>query len=111
MLPDPGAAASASGERQADGLGRLEPILDLGYPAWRERQVWRRQGVAAGRSGALDLPGRTWRDRPRVDRGGGVFLAGDMVAAPGLLSEVSFTSAIKASTAAVGLLRPTRRAA
>jgi hypothetical protein len=34
-----------------------------------------------------------------------------MVAAPWLLSEVSFASAIKASTAAVGLLRPNRHVA
>jgi phytoene dehydrogenase-like protein len=92
------------GEGEAEGLKRLERVLDLGYPGWRQREVWRRRGVAAGRSGALDLPGRTWRDRPRVDRGGGGFLAGDMVAAPGLLSEVSFASAIKASRAALGLL-------
>jgi hypothetical protein len=36
-------------------------------------------------------------DRPRVDRGDGVFLAGDMVAAPGLLSEVAFASALQAN--------------
>jgi phytoene dehydrogenase-like protein len=121
-LPDPGVAPPGCslvqaqlplrpGERRDGGLGRLERILDLGCPGWRERLVWRRQGVAAGRSGALDLPGRTWRDRPRVDRGGGVFLAGDQVAAPGLLSEVSFASAIQASAAAVGVLRPDRHAA
>jgi hypothetical protein len=45
-----------------------------------------------GRSGPLDHPGKTWRARPAVDRGNGVFLAGDMVAAPGLLSEVSWAS-------------------
>ena len=77
--------------------GFLEHLLDLGYPGWQERQTWRRQGLANGRTGALDLPCRTWRDRPVVDRGDGVFLAGDMVAAPGLLSEVSFASALHAS--------------
>ena len=45
------------------------------------------------RSGALDMPGTTWRDRPAVDRGDGVFLAGDMVAADGLLAEVAWASA------------------
>jgi hypothetical protein len=54
-----------------------------------------------GRSGALDLPGTTWRDRPAIDRGGGVSLCGDQVAAPGCLSEVSFASAIEAGTLAV----------
>ena len=85
------------GETSAAALERLERLLDLGYPGWQERQIWRRQGLANGRTGALDLPGRTWRERPVVDRGEGVFLAGDMVAAPGLLSEVSFASALQAS--------------
>jgi phytoene dehydrogenase-like protein len=89
------------GEASAAGLARLERLLDLGYPGWSERQTWRRQAVANGRSGALDLPGRTWRDRPAVDRGDGVFLAGDMVAAPGLLSEVAFASALQASRRAL----------
>lgn len=56
--------------------------------------------VVEDESGALDLPGTTWRDRPAGDRGDGVFLVGDMVAAPGLLGEVSFNSAV----AAVGRL-------
>jgi hypothetical protein len=84
-------------------------MLDLGYPGWRDRQVWRRRGMANARSGALDLPGRTWRDRPRVERGDGVFLAGDMVAAPGLLSEVAFNSAVAAARGALRLAETTRR--
>jgi hypothetical protein len=54
-----------------------------------------------GRSGALDLPGTTWRDRPAIDRGDGVFLCGDQVAATGCLSEVSWASAIEAGALAV----------
>lgn len=50
-----------------------------------------------GRTGALDPPGATWRDRPAIDRGDGVFLAGDMVAAPGLLFEVGAASAVEAA--------------
>ena len=76
---------------------RLEALLDVSIPDWRERETWRRRQVMHGRTGALDLPGKTWRDRPAVSRGGGVFLVGDMVAAPGLLSEVSISSAIEAS--------------
>lgn len=53
-----------------------------------------------GRSGALDLPGATWRDRPAVDRGDGVYLVGDCVAAPGLLSEVAWASGVEAGRAA-----------
>ena len=67
-----------------------------------------------GRSGALDHPGHTWRDRPAVERGDGVFLAGDCVAAPGLLSEVAHTSGVQAGRAAAEAARgaaPLRRVA
>jgi hypothetical protein len=53
----------------------------------------------------LDPPGTTWRDRPAIDRGDGVFLAGDMVAAPGCLSEIAWASAIEASRLAVARAR------
>jgi phytoene dehydrogenase-like protein len=80
---------------------RLERLLDAGLVDWRGRETWRRRQVMNARSGALDPPGTTWRDRPAVDRGDGVFLAGDMVAAPGLLAEVSWASAIAASRLAL----------
>ncbi len=54
-----------------------------------------------GRSGALDPPGTSWRDRPAIDRGDDVYLCGDQVAAPGCLAEVSFASAIEAGSLAV----------
>jgi hypothetical protein len=54
-----------------------------------------------GRTGALDLPGKTWRDRPSIDRGNGVYVAGDMVAAPGCLSEIAWASAVEAACLAV----------
>ncbi len=86
----------------ADQAGvRLEHLLDLSFEDWRDRVTWRRRQVMDGRSGALDLPGSTWRDRPAIDRGDGVFLCGDQVAAPGCLAEVSFASAIEAGTLAV----------
>lgn len=90
------------GESRADGLARAEELLDLGFPGWRERLTWRREAVADGRTGALDLPGSSWRDRPAVDRGDGVYLAGDQVAAPGVLSEVSFNSAVTAVSLILG---------
>jgi phytoene dehydrogenase-like protein len=107
-LPDPSLAPTGESliqaqlplrdaEGKADGLTRLEALVDQALPGWRERTTWRRHGIANRRTGALDLPGQTWRDRPAVERGDGVFLAGDMVAAPGLLSEVSFHSAIAAA--------------
>ncbi|MEU9703538.1 FAD-dependent oxidoreductase [Streptomyces sp. NPDC047981] len=86
---------------KADGVAHAERLLDLGFPGWRERQVWRREAVSGGRTGAVDRPGTTWRDRPAIDRGDGVYLAGDEVAAPGVLSEVSFTSAVEAVSLAL----------
>lgn len=93
---------------RAAGIARAERLLDLGFPGWRARTTWRREALAAGRTGAVDLPGTTWRDRPAIDRGDGVFLAGDQVAAPGVLSEVSFTSALEAAAHAVRAARPAR---
>jgi phytoene dehydrogenase-like protein len=86
---------------------RLEALLDLGFPAWRERTRFKRRQVMRERTGALDEPGRTWRDRPAIDRGDGVFIAGDKVAAPGLLAEVSWASAIAAAQGAGALLAGT----
>jgi phytoene dehydrogenase-like protein len=116
-LPDPTLAPAGEaliqaqlpirpGESTAAVTGRLERFLDTGVPGWRDRVRWRRDAVARGRSGALDLPGTSWRDRPAIDRGDGVFLAGDQVAAPGLLGEVSFTSAVQAASLAAGRVLP-----
>lgn len=91
----------APGETADDAADRLERMLDLSFEDWRARVVWRRRQVMDGRSGALDPPGTSWRDRPAIDRGGGVYLCGDQVAAPGCLAEVSFASAIEAGSLAV----------
>ncbi|MBW5484584.1 FAD-dependent oxidoreductase [Streptomyces bambusae] len=91
----------APGQSKTDGVQRAERLLDLGFRGWRERVAWRRESVATGRTGAVDLPGTTWRDRPAVNRGDGVYLAGDQVAAPGVLSEVSFNSALEAVSLAL----------
>jgi len=86
------------GESADDGGRRLEALLDAGFPrGWRERVAFRRRQLLDGRSGALDLPGTSWRDRPAIDRGDGVFLCGDSVAAPGLLSDPGVTSALEAA--------------
>ncbi|KAA0912164.1 NAD(P)-binding protein [Streptomyces apricus] len=89
-------------ESRAIGIARAEGLLDLAFPGWRERTTYRREALANGRTGAVDPPGTSWRDRPRVDRGDGVYLAGDQVAAPGVLSEVSFNSARYAVALALG---------
>jgi NAD(P)-binding Rossmann-like domain len=90
----PGEGADEAGER-------LERLLDIAFEGWRGRITWRRRQVMDGRSGALDPPGTTWRDRPAIDRDDGVLLCGDQVAAPGCLAEVSFASAIEAGTLAL----------
>ncbi len=89
------------GESTEQTAVRLDRLLDVSLPSWRERETWRRRQVMVGRTGPLDHPGTSWRDRPAIDRGDGVFLAGDMVAAPGLLSEVSWASAVEAADLAV----------
>ncbi|MFD8529615.1 NAD(P)-binding protein [Streptosporangium canum] len=92
---------SRPGESKAGAIARAERLADLGLPGWRSRTTWRREVTAGGRTGALDLPGLSWRDRPAIDRGNGVWLAGDAVAAPGLLSEVSTHSALAAARSAL----------
>lgn len=89
------------GESRDGALGRLAGLVDLAMPGWDERVVWRQVSSAAGRTGALDLPGTSWADRPAIDRGEGVYLVGDCVAAPGLLGEVTFASAVRAARLAV----------
>ncbi|MEW1631973.1 NAD(P)-binding protein [Streptomyces sp. NPDC089173] len=89
------------GVAKAEGIARAEQLLDLGFPGRRERTTWHSEALADGRTGAVDRPGTTWRDRPAIVRGDGIFLAGDQVAAPGLLSEVSFTSGLEAALLAV----------
>jgi phytoene dehydrogenase-like protein len=94
------------GESAASAAARLEKLLDASFDGWRERETWRRRQVMNGRTAALDPPGKTWRDRPAIDRGGGVFLAGDMVAAPGCLSEIAWASAVQASRLATAAQAP-----
>jgi phytoene dehydrogenase-like protein len=89
------------GESADAAEARLDAFLDLAFPDRATRTTWHRRLVMDGRSGALDLPGQTWRDRPVVDRGGGVTIAGDWVAAPGLLSEVAWASAVEAGRLAL----------
>lgn len=100
-----------SGLREAEklesGLERIRAVLDLALPDWRSRTSWKRQGLSQG-AGAADPPGTSWRDRPRVRRGDDRWLAGDRVAAPGLLGEVSFASAYRAADEAVEATRGSR---
>ncbi len=94
-------AGLREGEAAAAAWARIEGVLDLAYSDWRARVKWRRQAVAEGGAGPADPPGRSWHDRPAIDRGAGRWLAGDHVAAPGILSEVSFASGRRAAELAV----------
>jgi phytoene dehydrogenase-like protein len=96
------------GESTDQAGARLERLIDQSVVSWRGRETWRRRQVMDARSGALDPPGSTWRDRPAVDQGDGVYLAGDMVAAPGLLAEVSWASAVAASRLALAAVETAR---
>jgi hypothetical protein len=87
---------------KAVGVARLETIADHALPGWGERTTHRLESLANARTGAIDFPGTSWRDRPAIDRGDGVFLVGDRVAAPGLLSEVSLNSGVRAAQLALG---------
>lgn len=93
------------GESAESAARRLEGLLDAAFSGWRDRETWRRRQVMSGRTGAIDMPGTTWRDRPAIDQGDGVFLAGDMVAASGCLSEVAWSSGVEASRLAVAFER------
>ena len=86
---------------KADGIARLETIADHALPEWRQRTTYRLESLANARTGAVDFPGTSWRDRPAIDRGDDVYLVGDRVAAPGLLSEVSLNSGIRAAQLAL----------
>lgn len=87
---------------------RLESLADAGTPGWRERTQWRRRAAVTASSGAVDLPGTTWRNRPAIDHADGIWLAGDWLASPGHLAEASCTSAVTAAraAAAAALVRP-----
>jgi hypothetical protein len=87
------------------GTARVEDTLDLAFAGWRAHVVWRRSHVVADSSGAVDPPGTTWRDRPGVEQGEDRFLAGDAVAAPGILAEVAVNSGIEAGRRAASASR------
>ncbi len=89
-------AGMRPGETLDVAVERLEALVDTAYRGWRGRESWRRRARIVDETGALDLPGRTWRDRPAVRQSEAVWLVNDRVAAPGLLSEVSHHAALDA---------------
>ncbi|CQD04928.1 tRNA 5-methylaminomethyl-2-thiouridine biosynthesis bifunctional protein MnmC [Mycolicibacterium conceptionense] len=97
------------GESHTGAHERLAAFAEQVLPEWQSRNTFHRTAVAKGRTGALDLPGFTWQDRPAIDRGAGVYLIGDMVAAPGMRGEISINSAVIAAAAATAALSESRR--
>ena len=87
------AAACGPRERKTDAERRVQRLLDQSWPGWRAAVRWHRSALHAHRTGAIDLPGTTWHDRPAVSRGSTCTVATDQSAAPGLLAEVGIAAA------------------
>lgn len=62
------AAACSPHERKADAERRVQRLLDQAWPGWRAAVRWQRSSVHTHCTGAIDLPGTTWRDRPAIIR-------------------------------------------
>jgi phytoene dehydrogenase-like protein len=86
-------AACAPGERRTDAERRVGRLLDRSWPGWRAAVRWHRGAIRTHCTGAIDLPGTTWHDRPAVGRGNALAVASDQSAAPGLLAEVAINAA------------------
>ena len=80
------------GEDGKAAIGRLEQLMDQVWPSWERDVQWRRHSVLRQHTGALDLPGFAWRDRPAVIRRSGLAVCTDQSAAPGLLAEVAINA-------------------
>ncbi|MET7334744.1 FAD-dependent oxidoreductase [Nonomuraea sp. NPDC005650] len=86
-------AACAPDERKADAERRVHRLLDQCWPGWPAAVQWQRSALRTHCTGAVDLPGTTWHDRPAISRGGTLTVATDQSAAPGLLAEVGIAAA------------------
>jgi hypothetical protein len=104
------AAACSPRERKTDAERRVQRLLDRSWPGWRAAVRWQRSSVRTHCTGAIDLPGSTWRDRPAISRSNTLAVATDQSAAPGLLAEVAITAAQLAvqQQSPTGARRPSR---
>jgi glycine/D-amino acid oxidase-like deaminating enzyme len=97
-------------EDLSTAITRIEAVLDAAFADWRKDVVFRRATSVAA-PGAIDAPGSRLDDRPNIGLRDAVFLAGDYVAAPGVLSEISFNSGCEAARRAIAAaddrVRPT----
>jgi len=89
-------AACAPGERKSAAEHRVTRLLDESWPGWRGAVQWHSSALRTDCTGAIDLPGTTWHDRPPVTRSGTLAVATDQSAAPGLLTEVAIAAARQA---------------
>jgi phytoene dehydrogenase-like protein len=87
------AAACSPRERKSDAERRVHRLLDQSWPGWRAMVRWQRSCLRTNCTGAIDLPGTTWRDRPAIGRSSTLAVATDQSAAPGLLAEAGITAA------------------
>jgi phytoene dehydrogenase-like protein len=87
------AAACSPRERKNDAERRVHRLLDQSWPGWRAAVRWQRSCLRTNCTGAVDLPGTTWRDRPAISRSDTLAVATDQSAATGLLAEVGITAA------------------
>ncbi|MPY95595.1 MAG: FAD-dependent oxidoreductase [Acidimicrobiia bacterium] len=87
------AAALAPGEPFTAVLARVHELLDSTAHGWADDVDWKRAYELSNETGAVDLPGTGWPDRPAVLRTRSVALATDHSAAPGLLTEVAHNAA------------------
>ena len=79
-----------------DAVVRAEALVDAGWPGWRPRETWRRRLKISDETGAVDLPGTSWRDRPAIHRGQDVHVVSDMAPRPGHLAEIPHAAALTA---------------
>jgi phytoene dehydrogenase-like protein len=82
-------AALTPGEPFSAALARVKHLLDTTSPGWEDHLRWRRRYELTDQTGAVDLPGSDWLDRPAVVRSRDLAVASDASAAPGLFSEVA----------------------
>ena len=91
-------AACSPGEGKTDAEQRVHGLLDQSWPGWRAAVRWQRSALRTNCTGAIDLPGTTWRDRPAVARTEILAVATDQSAAPGHLAETGIAAARLAVT-------------
>lgn len=87
-----GAALSRDEPFEA-AIKRVYRLLDISTAGWSDHVEWKRMYELSDQTGAIDLPGTSWHDRPAAVRSPTLVVASDQSAAPGLFSEVAHHAA------------------